>query len=86
MRITYRTLAAVINNMSEEQKDSDVAVEIADEGGCGCYYAELRIADDQQLLGLFQSWLKGLAPVGIVLERLVELNSEFYPFLENLPR
>jgi len=45
MRITYRTLAALINKMSEIQKDTDVTVEIETENEC--YAAELRICDDE---------------------------------------
>jgi len=46
-RITYRTLAALINLMSEEQKDCDLTVEIAgdnDDNDNDCYGASLRIA------------------------------------------
>lgn len=45
MRITYRTLAALILQMSDKQLDCDVTVEIPDEFDCECYPAELRIAD-----------------------------------------
>jgi hypothetical protein len=45
MRITYRTLAALIEMMSEDQIDSDVTVEIGVEGEC--YAAELRICDGE---------------------------------------
>jgi hypothetical protein len=44
MRITYRTLAKLIDKMSDEQKDSDVTVEIQMDDEC--YAAELRICDD----------------------------------------
>ena len=47
MRITYRTLAALINKMSEEQKDMDVTVENRDEGEC--FAGELLISEDDSL-------------------------------------
>ena len=42
MRITYRTLAQLIEKMSDEQKDCDVTVEDGIENEC--YHAELRIS------------------------------------------
>ena len=44
MRITYRTLAKLIDQMSEEQKDSDLTIEdcIQQE----CFAATLRIAGE----------------------------------------
>jgi hypothetical protein len=45
MRYTYRTLAALINLMSDEQKDCDVTVENPFEEEC--YAAHLRIAGTQ---------------------------------------
>lgn len=44
MRISYRTLAALIGMMTEEQKDSDVTVE--DAGQKECFAAELRICGE----------------------------------------
>jgi len=44
MRITYRTLAKLIDKMSDEQKDSDVTVEIETENEC--YAAGLRISGE----------------------------------------
>lgn len=49
MRITYRTLAALIERMDENQKDSDVTVEVEDSE---CFSAELRIADEEHDGGL----------------------------------
>jgi hypothetical protein len=43
MRITYRTLNALIDKMSDEQKDSDVTVEFDDE----CFAAHLRICGNE---------------------------------------
>ena len=44
MRITYRTLAKLIDKMSDEQKDYDVTVE--DENMDECFAAELRIGGE----------------------------------------
>jgi hypothetical protein len=52
MRITYRTLAAVLFKMSDEQLDSDVTVEIPSEFGSECYAAELRLAGETHDGGL----------------------------------
>ena len=52
MRITYRTLANRIAMMNDDQKDSDLTVEIADEQGSECYAAELCIAGDSHSGGL----------------------------------
>ncbi len=49
MRITYRTLAALIERMDENQKDSDVTVELEDSE---CIPAELRIAGEEHEGGL----------------------------------
>lgn len=46
MRITYRTLAALIGRMDDEQKDSDVTMELVTEQGSECYPAELRICGE----------------------------------------
>ena len=43
MRITYRTLAKLIDRMSEDQKDSDVTVEMQDDVDGEVFAAELRI-------------------------------------------
>jgi len=52
MRITYRTLASLIALMNDEQKDSDVTVEIPTEGNSECYSAELRLAGEDHDGGL----------------------------------
>ena len=53
MRITYRTLAAIILKMNEDQLDSDVTVEIPSEfGNAECVPAELRIAGENHDGGL----------------------------------
>lgn len=44
MRITYRTLANLIQRMTPEQLDSDLTVEISEMGEC--FHAELRICGD----------------------------------------
>lgn len=43
MRITYRTLQAILSNLSEEQLDSDVTVELFDGESTECFPAHLRI-------------------------------------------
>ena len=55
MRITYRTLGALIALMNEDQQDSDVTVEVPTEGSAECYSAELRIAGDEHDGGLDDS-------------------------------
>ena len=52
MRITYRTLAGLIEKMSDDQKDSDVTVEIPTESFSECYSAELRICGELHDCGL----------------------------------
>ena len=52
MRITYRTLRALLFKMSDDQLDSDVTVEIPSESGSECFAAELRIAGDSHDCGL----------------------------------
>ena len=47
MRLTYRTLAALIEKMSDDQKDSDLTVEIRDDKCSECFHAELRIAGEE---------------------------------------
>jgi hypothetical protein len=52
MRITYRTLAAILFKMSNDQLDSDVTVELPTEFGSECFAAELRIAGESHDGGL----------------------------------
>lgn len=55
MRITYRTLAALIAKMDDDQKDSDVTVEIPLDG-TECFAAELRIAGSEHDGGLDENY------------------------------
>lgn len=47
MRITYRTLANLINRMTDSQKDSEVTVDIWTVEGVETYGAEFRIVNDK---------------------------------------
>lgn len=49
MRITWKTLGALIDKMSEEQQATDVTVEVESDE---CYCAELRIAGSEHQGGL----------------------------------
>ena len=46
MRITYRTLASLIEKMTDSQKDSEVTVDIWTVEGVETYGAEFRIVND----------------------------------------
>lgn len=48
MRITYRTLAALIGKMNEDQKDCDVTLEVGEYGvePFECFAVELRICGE----------------------------------------
>lgn len=46
IRITYRTLAKLIDRMSDEQKDCDVTAEVFDGENTECFAASLRICND----------------------------------------
>ena len=52
MRITYRTLGRLINEMNADQLDSDLTVEIPGEFGSECFCAELRVAGEEHDGGL----------------------------------
>jgi len=47
MKITYRTLAQLIERLSEEQKDKEVSVDIWDGASLETYGAEFRIVNDK---------------------------------------
>lgn len=46
MRITYRTLGRLIANMTDDQKDSDVTLELVDGETYECFPAHLRIVGE----------------------------------------